>query len=125
MVNVTSVYKLITLDINGEKKTLMINPKEAWGVFESVFEDKKLTVNEGNHIEFVNSNGEKKTGYLDKIGGKGSKTKLTIIPDGIDCQETWPVSSIIEGTLKVLDNDDAVEVVEADKDEEENENNEE
>jgi hypothetical protein len=102
MVNVTKSYKLIELLIDGKVKIIGIDPKDAWSVFEFSFNDETFVVNEGDIIEFITENGELKTGNILKIKGKKEKTKLQIVPTGMEHEETWSVLSIKEGTFKVI-----------------------
>jgi len=116
MINVADNYKLIELEIDGEMRTERINPSDAWNVFEVVsLEGKKTTIHEGNAIQFVIESGEVITGVLEKIQGKGEKTKLQINPVESECQQIWSVGSIKEDTLKVIEiGEDKEEVEEED-----------
>jgi hypothetical protein len=102
LVNVTDNYKLITLDIDGEERTERLDEKP-WNVVDVEFEGKTTTINEGDQISFVVESGELIEGVLEKISGKGEKTKLQINPFDKEYQQIWSIVSIKEGTLKVID----------------------
>jgi hypothetical protein len=102
MVNVTDNYKLVTLDIDGEERTERLDEKP-WNVVDVEFEGKTTTINEGDQISFVVESGELIEGVLEKISGKGEKTKLQINPFDKEYQQIWSIVSIKEGTLKVID----------------------
>ena len=108
MINVTNSYKLIDMNIDGKEKTLKVDPKEAWNVFEVEFDGNTIKVQEGDKISFITENSEIKEGLILKVKGKKEKTKLQIVPTGMD-YEIWSVLSIKEGTLKVLDSGNEIE----------------
>jgi len=109
MINVTNSYKLIDMNIDGKEKTLKVDPKEAWNVFEVEFDGNTIKVQEGDKISFITENSEIKEGLILKVKGKKEKTKLQIVPTGMDYEEIWSVLSIKEGTLKVLDSGNEIE----------------
>jgi hypothetical protein len=111
LINVSNTYKLIDILIDGEYKTVRINPSDAWGVMEVETEDGVLTVNEGDKIEFVTETGEPKQGLLTKIKGKGEKTKLQFVREDSECEEIRSVLTIKEDTLKLVkkENEDTEE----------------
>lgn len=102
MINVTDNYKLVEMEIEGEVRTERLDEKP-WNVVEVEFEGKKTTVNEGDEISFVVESGELIEGVLNKIAGKGEKTKLQINPFGKEYEQIWSIVSIKEGTLKVIE----------------------
>jgi len=103
MLEVVDNYKLIDVEIDGVKKTLQIDTKDAWGVMEVQSGDKVIKVNELDEIEFITETGEKKQGTVNKITSSGEKTKFQIQPTGMDYEEIWSVKSVKSGTLKILD----------------------
>lgn len=105
MVQVTNSYKLIETEVDGERKVLLINPKDAWSVIEFVYAGEIFKVNEGDLISFVTESGEIKKGHIKKITGKKDKTKIQLIPEGMECEEIWQVTAIKEGTFKVENSD--------------------
>jgi translation initiation factor IF-1 len=64
---------------------------------------KVLRINEKNNIQFALETGEVIKGKLNKISGKGEKTKLQITPDGGQKEEIWSVLVISEGSLSVIE----------------------
>lgn len=116
MINVTQNYKLVEMEIDGEMRTERLDEKP-WNVVEVEFEGKTTTVNEGDQISFVVESGELIEGILNKLSGKGEKTKLQINPLGKEYEQIWSVVSIKEGTLKVIGKN--VEDIDEDEDEDE------
>lgn len=103
MVNVVDNYKLINVEVDGEERIEKLDEKP-WNVMEVEFEGKTTTIQEGNQISFVVESGELIEGILNKITGKGEKTKLQINPFEKEYEQIWSIVSIKEGTLKVIDN---------------------
>ena len=102
MVKVESSYKLLETMVNGKVEIIKVNTADAWNVFEFVFDGKKGVVNEGDDIQFITENGEQKKGNVLKISGKKEKTRIQILPEGMDYEEIWSVMSIKDGTLQVI-----------------------
>lgn len=105
MINVTDNFKLVDIEIDGEVRTERLDEKP-WNVMTVEFEGKETTIEEGNQISFVVESGEIIEGILNKIKGKGEKTKLQMNPFGKEYEQIWSVVSIKEGTLKVIENED-------------------
>ena len=101
MINVTDNYKLLNIEIDGEVRTERLDEKP-WNVVEIEHEGEATTIQEGDQISFVVESGEIIEGILNKVSGKGEKTKLQINPFGKEYEQIWSVISIKEGTLKVL-----------------------
>ena len=123
MVKVIDSYKLLGTMVNGKEEVIKVNTSDAWNVFEFAFDGKKGVVNEGDDIEFITENGEKKKGNVLKISGKKEKTKIQIVPEAQEYEEIWSVVSIKDGTLKIIGG--TVEDYEEDSDEDEDSDNEE
>lgn len=102
MVDITDNYKLVNVFVDSTEKTVRVNTSDAWNVVEFEFEGAKTTINEGDEIEFIIDTGEKISGTLLKIAGKKEKTKFQIKPFMSECEQIWSITSIKEGTLKLL-----------------------
>jgi len=102
MVNIVDNYKLVNVFVDNLEKTVKVNTSEAWNVIEFEFDGNKTTINEGDEIEFIIDTGEKISGTLLKIGGKKEKTKFQIKPFMSECEQIWSITSIKEGTLKLI-----------------------
>lgn len=106
MLKVTDNYKEILI----EGKIHKINTSDAWGVFEVEIDGQTVKVNVGDVIEFVvEGSGEIKKGTITKISGKKAKTKIQMIPFGMDCEEIRSVASIVDGSLVLIDNEESEE----------------
>ena len=81
-----------------------VNPYKSVVVFDE--EENPVLVSEGDKIEFSLESGEVKKGQLQKLQGKDEKLKLTILPEGKECQEIWSVLVMTDGSLKVIDDSD-------------------
>jgi len=68
-----------------------------------------LRIDEGMKITFAAETGEKISGTLTKISGKGEKTKLQIIPYGAQKEEIWGLSVMAEGSLHIDQEDEELE----------------
>ena len=68
-----------------------------------------LRIDEGMKIAFAAETGEKISGTLTKISGKGEKTKLQIIPYGAQKEEIWSLSVMSEGSLHIDQEDEDLE----------------
>jgi hypothetical protein len=66
LINVSNTYKLIDILIDGEYKTVRINPSDAWGVMEVETEDGVLTVNEGDKINLSLKQANPNKDYLQR-----------------------------------------------------------
>jgi len=84
---------------------MVIVTKPAFKSFEVQTEDGIQTIREGQKIRFViDSTGEEKIGtLLDVKGKKEDKTKVVIRPDGDDCESTYDVVVMAEGSLRVIE----------------------
>jgi hypothetical protein len=105
MVNISKNYKRIELEIDGKVQIVPIKTSEAWNVFEFDFDGNTYEVNENDTVSFVTESGEKKNGIITKILGTKEKTKVQIIPTGMECEEIWSVMSIKDGTFRVIKTD--------------------
>lgn len=65
-----------------------------------------LRIDENVDIEFANLAGEKVTGFLSKISGKGEKVKFLIDPPDSQRQELWRLADMAEGSLRIVDEED-------------------
>ena len=65
-----------------------------------------LRIAEGMKITFAAERGEKISGSLTKISGKGEKTKLQIIPYGAQKEEIWALAVMMEGSLTIDDSEE-------------------
>jgi len=100
-------YKLIELEIDGNPRTLPINPSDAWNVIECQSEDGEvIKVNEGQKITFTTTNGEIKEGLLTKISGGKKNIELEIIPEGVEYKEIWESNVIMDNSLKVINDEE-------------------
>lgn len=63
-----------------------------------------ITVSEGDKIRFALESGLLKKGTVTKLQGKDDKLKIQIIPQDKECEEIWSVIAMVDGSLK-LDND--------------------
>lgn len=107
MIIVNEKYKLIKLNINGEERTVPINPSEAWNVIECLSEDgTTIKINEGDKITFITINGEIKKGTLTGIGGSKKNIALEIIPENMEYKEIWESNVIQDDSLKIVEEDD-------------------
>lgn len=71
-----------------------------------------LRIDEGMKVAFATETGEKVSGTLIKISGKGEKTKIQIMPYGEQKQEIWPLICMQEGSLHIDSGDDEDDEVE-------------
>jgi hypothetical protein len=101
MINVVDNYKLVNMEIDGEERTERLDEKP-WNVMTVEFDGKETVIQEGDEIQFVVETGEIIEGVVNKISGKGEKTKLQINPFGKEYETIWSIVSIKEGTLKVI-----------------------
>jgi hypothetical protein len=101
MINVSDNYKLVNMEIDGEERVERLDEKP-WNVMTVEFDGKETVVQEGDEIQFVVETGEIIEGVVNKISGKGEKTKLQINPFGKEYETIWSIISIKEGTLKVI-----------------------
>jgi hypothetical protein len=69
-------------------------------------EENPIVISQGDAIEFTLESGEVKKGTLQKIQGKKEKLKITILPEGKECQEIWSVLVMSEGSLKLQETED-------------------
>jgi len=101
MVEVLKNYKLAEVNVNGEIHSVEINTSEdVHTVMEVMTPNGMVEIHEGDKIQFISEMGIKCVGFLNKIKGKGEKTKFTFTPEGSECvEETWAVLNIKEGTL--------------------------
>jgi len=68
-----------------------------------VEDENEEIISEGQKIEFaIEGTGEKKSGYLKKITGKGDKTKIQIVPFGCQHEEIHSISVIEETSLQLI-----------------------
>lgn len=112
MINVVENYKLIEIENeDGEMVETEIDTKDAWNVMKVAADDgdKIIIVNEKDKVEFTTESGEIITGYVSKLTGKGEKTKIKLTPVGSECEQIWSVSTIKDGTLKVVTAEDEIE----------------
>jgi predicted transcriptional regulator len=65
-----------------------------------------LRIDEGMKIKFAAETGEKISGTLTKISGRGEKTKLQIIPYGAQKEEIWALAVMMESSLGIDDSED-------------------
>lgn len=64
-------------------------------------------ISEGNKITFVTENGELKEGIVTGFkGSKAEKVEVEIIPIGAGHKEIWKVTDLVEGSLKLVNEDD-------------------
>lgn len=68
-----------------------------------------LRIDEGMKITFAAETGEKISGTLTKISGKGEKTKLQIIPYGAQKEEIWSLAVMAESSLHIDQEDEDLE----------------
>lgn len=64
-------------------------------------EGERVTIAEGDKIEFCLESGEVKKGIVTKLQGKDDKLKVQMIPQNKECEEIWPVVVISDGSLKL------------------------
>ena len=66
-------------------------------------EDGLLTISEGDAIKFtIESTGEIKQGSITKFMGKDEKLKIQMIPTEQNYEEIWPVTAMVDGSLKLV-----------------------
>ena len=64
------------------------------------------TISEGNKISFTTENGELKKGTITGfVGSKPEKVEIEIIPSGENHKEIWKVIDMIEGSLKLVEDE--------------------
>lgn len=81
---------MIAVDVNIYKSVVVLDEEET-----------PVLISEGDKIEFTLESGEVKKGTLQKLQGKDEKLKLTILPEGKECQEIWSVLVMVDGSLKL------------------------
>jgi len=86
---------MVVVDTNIYKSVVVLNEEET-----------PMLISEGDKIEFSLESGEVKKGQLQKLQGKDEKLKLTILPEGKECQEIWSVLVMVDGSLKVIDEEE-------------------
>jgi hypothetical protein len=63
-------------------------------------------ISEGNKITFVTENGELKEGVVTGFkGSKADKVEVEIIPSGAGHKEIWKVTDLVEGSLKLVEDE--------------------
>jgi hypothetical protein len=86
---------MIVVDTNIYKSVVVLNEEES-----------PILISEGDKIQFDLESGEVKKGQLQKLQGKDDKLKLTILPEGKECQEIWSVLVMVDGSLKTINEDE-------------------
>lgn len=86
---------MIVVDTNIYKSVIVLDEEES-----------PVLISEGDKIEFALESGDVKKGVLQKLQGKDEKLKLTILPEGKECQEIWSILVMVDGSLKVVDDSD-------------------
>ena len=94
---------MVTIEQNPYKSIIILNEEE-----------EKITIAEGDKIQFCLESGEIKRGVVTKLQGKNDKLKIQIVPSGKECEEIWSVLQMSDGSLKLQDEENK-------KDEEEEE----
>lgn len=79
---------------------------DAFKSFEVETAEGTLRIDEGMKIRFAAETGEKISGTLTKISGKGEKTKLQIIPYGAQKEEIWALAVMQESSLGIDESED-------------------
>lgn len=105
MVNVTETKKLTKLNFNGTE--IVVNSEDTiiWNqITIETTEGNEFIVKEGDTIQFMIDSGEIKSGMVTKLSGKKENVEISIMPDD-GHKESWKVSLIKEGTLKVIKNE--------------------
>ena len=65
------------------------------------------TISEGNKVSFTTESGEMKEGNITGFkGSKPEKVEIEIIPNGAGHKEIWKVIDLVEGSLKLVDDDE-------------------
>lgn len=89
---------MITVEVNPYKSIVVLNEDE-----------EKITISEGNKIQFCLESGEVKRGVVTKFQGKNDKLKIQMLPLQKECEEIWSVLQMVDGSLKLQDEDDEEE----------------
>ena len=80
---------------------ISVNPYKSIVIVDD--EGELLTISEGDNIEFtIESTGEIKQGCVTKFMGKDEKLKIQIIPINQNYEEIWPVTAMVDGSLKLV-----------------------
>ena len=80
---------------------ITVNPYKSIVIVDD--EGELLTISEGDNIEFaIESTGEIKQGCVTKFMGKDEKLKIQIIPINQNYEEIWPVTAMVDGSLKLV-----------------------
>lgn len=105
MINVVDNYKKVNMVIDGKERVERLDEKP-WNVVTIENEGEKITAEEGDQVEFVVDSGEVISGVLSKITSSNEKTKLQVKLFGSEREQICPVTSINEGTFKVVKTED-------------------
>jgi len=82
---------LITIDTNPYKSIIVDS------------EGKLVTIREGDKIKFCLESGLVKRGTVTKLQGKEDKLKIQMMPKEKECEEIWSVMVMVDGSLKLDD----------------------
>ena len=86
---------MIVVDVNPYKSVIVLDEEE-----------NPILVSEGDKIEFVLESGEVKKGTVTKLNGKNEKLKIQMLNEEKTHEEIWPIISMAEGSLKLVEETD-------------------
>lgn len=69
-------------------------------------EGEKITISEGDQIQFCLDSGIVKKGRVTKLQGKDDKLKIQMVPIDKECEEIWPIVVISDGSLKLQEDEE-------------------
>lgn len=72
-------------------------------------EGEKITIAEGDQIQFCLDSGIVKKGRVTKLQGKDDKLKIQMVPIDKECEEIWPIVVMSDGSLKLQEDDEEEE----------------
>lgn len=83
---------MILVDTNPYKSVVVLNENED-----------RVTLSEGDHIQFTLESGEVRQGTLTKMLGKDEKLKIQMLSSEKNCEEIWPTLIMVDGSLKLAE----------------------
>jgi hypothetical protein len=88
---------------------MVVTVKSPYKTIEVESAEGTLRIDEGMKIVFATEAGEKVSGTLNKISGKGKKVKLQISPYGSEKEEIWELAVMTETSLHIDHEDEELE----------------
>ena len=89
---------MVVIEQNPYKSIIILNEEE-----------EKITISEGDKIQFCLESGEVKRGVVTKFQGKNDKLKIQIVPSGKECEEIWSLLQMSDGSLRLQDEENKEE----------------